>query len=132
MKTKVMTLMIVALGCFAINAHAQTQNDSQIKVVPTDTPGTIKMIHAGSIDKGLIVTFSNQEGEICTDRISGSFPKGVLKRYNLSHIAGENFQMEVKSTDMTVTYRVAASKGGKKYIPTLEKVEYHPQLVASR
>lgn len=132
MKTKVMTLLIVALGCFAINTNAQSQNDSQIKILPTNMPGTIKMIHAGSIDKSLTVTFFTHEGEICKDLISGNFPKGVLKRYDVSNIPDKNFLVEVKSTDMTVTYRVSASKDKKKYTPLLEKVEYHNQLVASR
>ena len=132
MKTKVMTLLIVALGCFAITTNAQSQNDSQIKILPTDMPGTIKMIHAGSIDKSVTVTFFNREGEICQDRITGSFPKGVLKRYDVSNITDKNFLIEIKSTDMTVTYRVAASKDKKRYTPLLEKVEYHNEVVASR
>jgi hypothetical protein len=132
MKTKLMTLLIVALGCFAINAHAQNQNESGIKVLPTGTPGVIKVLHAASIDKSVSVTFLDEDGRISTDRISGPFPKGVMKRYDVSHINEKNFLVQVSSIDMTVTYRVSASKDKKKYTPILEKVEYHNQVVASR
>jgi hypothetical protein len=132
MKTKLMTLLIVALGCFAINTQAQNQNESGIKVLPTCIPGMIKVLHAGSIDKPVNVTFFNDDGRISTDRISGSFPKGVLKRYDVSRVADKNLLVQVSSADMTVTYRVSASKDKKKYTPMLEKVEYHNQPVASR
>ena len=131
MKTKVLTLLIVALGCFTISAQAQTKDESATKVLPTSTPGTIKVIHASSIEK-LNVTFLNENGEILTDRIAGSFPKGVMKRYDVSQIEDPNFLVQISSTEITVTYRVTASKDKKKYTPMLEKVEYHNQLVASR
>jgi hypothetical protein len=132
MKTKVLTLLIVALGCFAISAQAQTKDESAIKVLPTCTPGTIKVLHAASIENNVNVTFLNRDGEILTDRITGIFPKGVMKRYDVSHIEDSNFLVQVSSKEVTVTYRVAASKDKKKYTPMLEKVEYHNQLVASR
>jgi hypothetical protein len=132
MKTKVLTLLIVALGCFTIGAKAQTQPESTIKVLPTSTPGTIKVLHAASVDKPVNVTFLTVNGKISSDKIKGSFPKGVMKRYDVSNITDSNFLVEITSKDVTVTYRVAASKDKKKYTPMLEKVEYHNQFVASR
>ncbi len=132
MKTKLMTLLIVALGCFAISANAQTSNDSHIKLVPANAPGTIKLIHAGSIDKSIDVRFIDSEGTISSDRITGTYPKGVLKRYDVSKVRESSFYVEVSSKDLTVTYRVTASKDKKKYTTMLERVEYHNALVASR
>lgn len=132
MKTKVLTLLIVALGSFAIVAKAQTQTESTIKVLPTCTPGTIKVLHAASVEKPVSITFLNADGKISSDRITGSFPKGVMKRYDVSNITDSNFLVEVTSKDVTVTYRVTASKDRKKHTPMLEKVEYHNQFVASR
>jgi hypothetical protein len=132
MKTKVLTLLIVALGCFTISAQAQTKDGSAIKVLPTCTPGTIKVLHAASIEKMVNVTFLNEDGEILTDRIAGPFPKGVMKRYDVSHIESTNFVVQIASKEVTVTYRVKASKDKKRYTPMLEKIEYHNQLVASR
>jgi hypothetical protein len=132
MKTKVLTLLIVALGCFAISVQAQTKDESAIKVLPTCIAGTIKVLHAASIEKDVNVIFINRDGEILKDRITGTFPKGVMKSYDVSRIEGSDFLVQVSSKEVTVTYRVTASKDKKRYTPMLEKVEYHNQLVASR
>lgn len=132
MKTKVMTLLIVALGCFAISAKAQNQTEASIKVLPTNTPGYIKVLYAGAIEKPLQVTFFSEHYRITTDRICGSFSKGIMKRYDVSHIHAENFLVQVASHEKTVTYRVTPSKDRKNFTPMLEKVEYHNQVVASR
>jgi hypothetical protein len=132
MKTKIMTLMIVALSCFAINANAQSAEESRVKIIPTITPGIIKLIHAVPSEEAISITFYNDRDMIGSDKVEGSFPNGLLKCYDLRKISDKQFYMEVRSEGMTVTYRITASSDRKKHTPFLEQVVYHDKVVASR
>ena len=53
MKTKSILLLVGLLVCATIIVNAQTQDESRIKVLKTEKPGVIKMIHA--IDRKSVV-----------------------------------------------------------------------------
>ena len=131
MKTKMMTLVIVALAGFAINANAQLQDDARIKVFGVDKPGSLKLIHAIPTDQPVIIDFTNAEGDVITDKLSSATENGIARTYDLRKISNRAFRMRVRSENVTMTYQVAGVKNGKKLAPQLEKVEYHNTLAAN-
>lgn len=133
MKFKIMTLLALLVAFSAVNVNAQNQDEARVKIMPTGRPGLLKLIHAIKTDKPVKVTFSNAtEGLIATDRITGSFPKGILKLYNIEGISSDDFKMEITSANLEVTYRIVPSKDRKTFTAYLEKsVHNHDVVVAS-
>jgi hypothetical protein len=130
MKTKLMTLLIVAIGFVAINANGQAQDESRVKIVTTSTPGIIKLIHAISTDEPVTVKFINDDGIVLSDEITGAFPKGLSKRYDVSELGKKAFRMEVSSTNLVVTYKIVPNKD-KKLTAYLEKAERNYLLASN-
>ena len=131
MKTKLMTLLIVALGFVAINAKAQTKNDeSRVKIMNTNRPGVLRLIHAIGVDETVTVKFIAASGEISSDEIKGNFPKGISKRYDVRKIANKDFRMEISTSHLTITYLIVPSKDRKTFTPYLEK-SVHNYALAS-
>ena len=132
MKTKLMTLLIVALGFVAINAKAQTKNDeSRVKIMNTNRPGVLRLIHAIGVDEPVMVKFTSASGEVLFDQIKGTFPKGVSKRYDVRKIANRDFRMEISTSHLTVTYLIVPSKDRKTFTPYLEKTVHNYALASS-
>lgn len=133
MKTKSILFMIGALVCTAVFVHAQTPDESQIKLLRTEKPGVIRMIHAITTDEPVCVKFINDDGVVGIDNIRGKYPKGVTRRYNLNRIYNKNFRVEISSEDLKVIYKIVPSADRKDFTAYLERVErnYEP-LVASR
>jgi hypothetical protein len=132
MKSKSILLLIGLMVCATILATAQSTDDSRIKILRTEKSGVIKVMHALDTDTPVLVRFTNDQGIVGEDKIDGDFPKGVLRRYDLTNIFDKSFRIEVKSQNVDVTYKITPSKDRKTFIAFLEKVEHHSQLVASR
>lgn len=132
MKTKSILLVIGLLVCATIIVNAQDHDESRIKVIKTEQPGVIKMIHALDTDEPVVVLFSNADGIVGEDRIKGTFPKGISRRYNMTKFFDKNFRIEIKSEKVDVTYQIVPSKDKKTFTAYLEKVEHHHQLLATR
>ena len=133
MKFKAIFFMIAALGCSSIITNAQTQDESRIMLLKTDKPGVVKLIHALNTDEPITVKFINDDGVVGLDKIKGTFPKGVGRLYNLNNIYGKQFEVEITSANMKVTYQIIPSKDRKTFTSHLEKVERtYTDLVASR
>jgi hypothetical protein len=132
MKLKLVTMMIAIVAFSAIKVKAQQPDESRVKVLKTEKPGVLKLVHALEIEDGLTVNFITDEGIISTDEIKGSFPKGLSKRYNVGKI-GKDFWMEVSTPRLSVTYHIIPSNDGKTFISNLEKaVHKYDVIVASR
>jgi hypothetical protein len=134
MKLKSMIMAVGAMILFAaINVNAQSQDDSRVKIMRTGEPGVIKLLYAINTDEPLQVKFSTREGQIASDEIKGGpYPKGFLKKYDVRKINGNDFWIEVSSSNMTVVYRVVPARDRKTFIPYLEKTIYNHGLVARR
>jgi hypothetical protein len=135
MKTKTI-LFGVAIAIIASvtlsTAHAQTLEQPSVKVIPGSTLNTIRVIYGYSTDKAVEVTFFNNDGIIEKDVIKGkNFVDGFIKPYNVELMKGQAFWIEVESPQLTVTYKLVASKNGK-WTPQLEKTTYNYSLFASR
>jgi hypothetical protein len=127
-----MTMMIAIVAFSAIKVKAQLPDESRIKVLNTEKPGVLKLVHALEVEDGVTIDFITDEGIILTDEIKGSYPKGVSKRYDFKRIDKE-FWIEVSTPRLSVTYHVTPSKDGKTFKSTLEKaVHNYDVIVASR
>jgi hypothetical protein len=129
---KLMTLMIAMLVFSAIHVKAQEQDESRIKIVNTDRPGVLKLIHAIPTEEPVIVKFISDDKVVASDAIKGSFPKGLLKRYDVRKISGKDFHMEISHAGLVITYRIVPSKDRKTFTPYLEKTERTYEVLASR
>lgn len=130
MKTKLMTLLIVALGFATINAGAQVADASRVKILSTQ-PGILRLIHAIPVDESINVKFIDDEGVILSDEITGFFPKGVSKKYDVRKLGRKEFRMEITTSNLIVTYRIVTSKDRKTITPYLEKTVQN-YVMASR
>jgi hypothetical protein len=132
MKTKSILLLIGLMVCATIIVNAQSDDESRIKLIKTDQPGIIKVIHAMNIDEPVVVRFSNEQGPLWEDVIKGPYKKGITRRYDMNKFFNENFRVEIKSETIDVTYQIVPSKDKKTFTAYLEKVEHHHQLLALR
>jgi hypothetical protein len=132
MKLKLVTMMIAMVAFSAIKVKAQQPDESRIKILKTEKPGVLKLVHALQVEDGMTVNFFTFEGMISTDEIKGSFPKGLSKRYDIRKI-DKDFWMEVATPRLSVTYHIIPSSDGKTFTSNLEKAVYkYDAIVASR
>jgi hypothetical protein len=129
-KTIIFGVVIAAISIFTItNTKAQGQEPA-IKVVPGAQPDMIKVLYGYDTDKLVEVRFTNADGIIKTDRISGKdFKGGFLKKYDVENMKGSSFWVEVESPELSVTYKMTAAKNGK-WSAQLEKTTYNYTIVA--
>jgi len=133
MKLKFMTLMIAMLAFSAIHVKAQPHDESRIKIMPTTKPGVLKLIHAISTDEPVTVHFITDQGIVSTDVITGNFPNGLSKKYDIRQITSKDFRMEISTSRLAVTFHIIPSKDRKTFTPYLEKtVHNYDDLIASR
>jgi hypothetical protein len=132
MKLKLVMMMIAMAAFSAIKVKAQQPDESRIKVLKTEKPGVLKLVHALQIEDGVTVDFMTDEGIVSTDEIKGSFPKGLSKRYDVRKLDKE-FWMEISTPRLSVTYHIIRSNDGKTFTSNLEKAVYkYDVIVASR
>jgi hypothetical protein len=127
MKLRSLLLMIGVMVCIAVVATAQSQDDTRIKILRTEKPGIIKMVHA--IRSDVHVQFTNHNGVVGEDKIKGEYPKGISRRYNLNRIYGDDFRMVITSERVRVTYHIIPSRDRQTFEAHLEKVEHKYQPV---
>jgi hypothetical protein len=128
MKTKLMTLLILAIGFVTIRANAQLQDESRVKILPTSRPGVLKLIHAITTDEPVSVKFIDDQGVVESDEIIGSFPTGLSKKYDVRNLGAKDFRMEITSAHLSVTYHIVRSKDKKTFTPYLEKTIHNYEL----
>jgi len=129
MKTK----FILAALAFVVSASfAMAQGEPAIKVLPTNQKGILKVLFASETGSEVIVKFYEDGQLVGTDKIKGkSFQKGFVKRYDVDHISGTNFKVEVEAENMTVVYQILESRGTLSYDPQLLQTTYNYPLTAS-
>jgi hypothetical protein len=120
---------LVIVSAFQVNAQS-SNNESKVKILRTPTPGIVKLIYGMEANEAVKITFKTQDGEVGADRISGTFPKGFMKKYDIRKINKEEFWVEVSSKSATFIYHVVPTHDNKVYATRLEKSVYHDELVA--
>ena len=126
------TSIIVLLAMVAFlgnNLQAQSLDESRVKIIPTANRDELKVIYAIETTEPLKVKFLTENGVVASDKIKGSFPKGLLKRYDVSNINDHDFWVEISSPEMSLTYRIVPSANKQSFTPYLEKVTYNQVLV---
>jgi hypothetical protein len=132
MKPKFMTLMIAMVMFSMICVKAQQPDESRIKIMPTKTPGVLKLLHAIPTEEPLTVQFVTDQGIVSSDEIKGHFPNGILRRYNFGQISNDDFRMIIRSPGLSVTYRIVPSKDKKTFSSYLEKTEHNYAVLVAR
>jgi hypothetical protein len=132
MKYKFIMLTAVLFLFFSAQVNAQLQEETYVKIIPTAEADVIKVLYALEVNETLEVKFTNREGETKVDQISGSYPKGISKKYNIKAIGNHDFWIEVTSQRVAVTYHMVPAKNKKIFIPHLEKTIYNHPVVASK
>ena len=130
MKFKMM-MMIAIVAFSAITVKAQQQDESRIKILTTEKPGVLKLVHAISTDEPITVNFITNEGFATTDVIKGSYPKGIAKRYDFRRISDSDFRMQISTSSLTVTYHIVPSDDKKTFTSNLEQAIHHYDVVVA-
>lgn len=115
---------------FAVNTHAQTRSEANIKVLPSKA-GILKVHYALPVSEPITVKFFNANGLITSDKIRGEYSNGLMKKYDIKNINGEDYRVEISSAKMEVTYHVVPSKDKQSFEAYLEKATYNYPVVAS-
>jgi len=132
MKLKLMTLLIATLSFSAIVLKAQQPDESRIKIMRTEKPGVLRLVHAITTTEPVTVRFITDQGIVSSDEITGSFPKGLSKRYDIRQISSKDFHMEISTSRLTVTYHIVPSIDKKTFNSYLEKTVHNYDVLASR
>ena len=116
----------------AIKATAQPRDESRVKILRTPEAGVLKLVYAIDSKETLTVRFITNDGEVTTDRIKGSYPKGFFKRYDVKQLFNNSFRIELSSPAMTLVYRIVPSNDRKTFTYHLEKSIQNHALVAKK
>ena len=131
MKLKSMIMMAGVMVLFAaISVSAQSQDDLRVRILRTPEAGVVKLVYGINTQDKLHVRFLTAQGEVASDVIRGSYPKGFMKRYDVKEIYKNNFWIEIASDRMTIVYRIVPSQDGKRFTPYLEKTIQNHEMVA--
>lgn len=130
MKTKSILAGLVIMLSTAFSTKAQSP-ESAVRILPAAEKGMLKVLYAQKSESAVSVKFLGENGILKADRIkAGSFEKGFSKKYDVSRIKYRIFWVEVSSADLTVRYKMVASKEGA-FTPYLESTTYNHPLVAA-
>ena len=129
MKTKKIILSLGMLLFFGSALFAQTLDESQVKILPTNGRNMVKVHYAMEVAEPLNVKFFTKDGVIGADKIKGGpFTKGISKRYDVQNINDQDFWIEVSTSVGSLTYRIVTSKDKKSFTPYLEETTPKPVL----
>jgi hypothetical protein len=130
MKTKLIIAAIAIATALGTQANAQIGDEANIKVLPSKA-GILKVHYAMAVTDPITVKFFNADGLITTDRIEGDYANGLMKKYDIKNINGQDYRVEISSPKLTVTYHVVPSKNKQSFAAFLEKTTYNYPVVAS-
>lgn len=130
-KTILIAGLAVALACVALITRAQTPGEPAVKVVPGAERGTVKVIYAQAPVTAVEVKFIGNEGVVMQDKITSLSQKGFIKKYNISRLEANSYWIEIKSPELSVTYKLEVGRDGKTSLPVLQTTTYHHALLAS-
>ncbi|MEM6523305.1 MAG: hypothetical protein AAGF85_19990 [Bacteroidota bacterium] len=103
------TIFAVALTILSVSAFANNgSNDPVIKILPTPSASTLKLLYVNDIEGSVKVKFYRGASLIKKDQIKEKdFKKGFVKRYDLSELDAGIYQVEIISEGMSVKYEVS-------------------------
>jgi len=130
MKFRILTLVAALLTVSGAAVHAQSESEPAVKILRTGKPGVIKLIYAIETNEPLTVKFITERGVAGSHRVKGAYPKGWLKRYDVSSIDNEDFWIEISSPQRVLTYRIAP-QDNERFTASLEKTTYNHMMVRS-
>lgn len=132
MKSKIIILgvIVAALGIFSVSTTRAQSMDLPVSIIPAQK-NMIKVIYNNPSDRQVEVKFSDENGVIKKDRISGdAFAQGFAKKYKVQRNSDDTFWVEITNQDMSATYKVTSTRKGL-WSAELEQTTFHP-VVATR
>lgn len=126
-------MITAALGIFTFIAgsvSAQVQEVSRVKILPGPERGIVKVHYANEVTSPLEIKFLTDRGVVGVDRISGTFPNGVSRKYNVKNLTND-FRIEISSAQLTLTYLIVPSGNWRTFKSYLEKTTYNHDVVAT-
>ena len=130
------TLSIITAGlAIMLSASIGTINAQQIgepavKILPTNEKGILKIMYAYATNQPVTIVFYNEGGLLASDKVKGDFRDGFSKKYDVRKVSAD-FWIEVRSMELTVTFKMVESRDGQSFLPVLEKTTYNHALVAA-
>jgi len=133
MKTKAIIcgVVVAAIGTFVMSrAHAQVQDIPAVKVISTNKTDVISVIYAYNTSSPVIIKFINSEGLVYEEKLSGGDVEGGFsKKFNIGKMRGDDLRIQIDGQELSVTFKLAASKNGK-WGAQLEKVTHNFPVLA--
>jgi len=132
MKIKSTTIVLLAILCAVTFQQASAQDNCkpQVKILPANQHGFIKIMYLGDNVSDVEVKFYNDKGLYTIDNVArSSFDKGFLKKYDVRHVRpGESFWIEVNGATVTANYKMTPDQNG--YVASLERMQVGPVVTA--
>src|SRR5579871_6353126 len=107
-RLKILAGLVVALilACGAVSAQ---NDDPAVKILPSTEGGVLKILYAYSSSEPVKITFTGAQDLNQIDYVRGSnFPTGFSKKYDIRNIEVDAFWIEVKSSKLSVVYKMTA------------------------
>jgi hypothetical protein len=135
MKTNVLLFLFAVIICVLadFSSNAQALDESKVKILPSASPGMLKILYAAPVDQPVHITFF-KGGEILEEDVVSdhTYVNGFLKKYNVREVMRNKFWVKVQSGPTSLTYGVSRTPNGKNFIATLEKSTTDNQLMAKK
>lgn len=130
MKFRILTLVVALLTVSGAAVNAQSSDEPAVRILRTNKPGVIKLIYAIETNEPVTVKFITDKGVAGSHQVKGKFPKGWLKKYDVSSIDHNDFWIEIKSSQRVLKYRVTM-ENTHTYTASLEKQTNNQLMVRS-
>ena len=109
LKTTIFAVALTVLSAAAF-ANNGSNGDPVIKILPTPTANTLKLLYVNDTDGTVQVKFYQGAYLIKKDKIKGKdFENGFVKRYDLSELEAGIYQVEIISDGMSVKYELSVN-----------------------
>jgi hypothetical protein len=132
MKTRILVFgaVVAAISTLAVSKSKAQGQSPEIRIISTNERDLIKLIYNYETSKAVDVKFTDADGFVKVDKISGKdFKKGFLKKYDVEKMRGNAFWIEITSEELSATYKMVSAKNGK-WSAQLEKTTYNYPTVA--
>lgn len=108
-KTTIFALALVVISSAAFATNGST-GDPVIKILPSKTANTLKLLYVNDMDETVQVKFFDNNGLVKRDKIKGKdFEKGFVRNYDLSDLKAGIYQVEIISGGMSVKYELSVN-----------------------